>query len=92
MAARVARMSAELSVQQRIVELIRDTLLVEEPAPELDLIASGLVDSLVLVSLITEIEHEFGFDLPLDEIDLDCFRSPGQIAAFVAACDPGVQA
>jgi D-alanine--poly(phosphoribitol) ligase subunit 2 len=81
-------MGTELSLQQRIVELIRDTLLIEEPAPELDLIASGLVDSLVLVSLITEIEHEFGFDLPLDEIDLDRFRSAGQIATFVAACDP----
>jgi D-alanine--poly(phosphoribitol) ligase subunit 2 len=82
-------MSGVSDLEQRVVVLIGETLLIEAPEPDLDLVESGLVDSLVLVSLITEIEHEFGFELPLDELDLDRFRSAKQIAAFVSACDPG---
>lgn len=81
-------MSADAQLQERIIALIRETLLVEVPTPETDLIDSGLIDSLALVSLITEIEHDFGIQLPLDEFDLDRFRSAQQIAAFVAANDP----
>ncbi|NLT07191.1 MAG: acyl carrier protein [Solirubrobacterales bacterium] len=69
----------------RIVELIADVLQVEVPTPETDLIDAGLIDSLALVSLIGEIEHEFAFLLPLDDFDLDRFRTAEQIAAFVAA-------
>lgn len=85
-------MSVGTELQDRIVVLIRETLFVEVPDPDVDLIDSGLIDSLTLVSLITEIEHEFGLALPLDEFDLDRFRSAAQIAAFVAAHDPSATA
>ncbi len=73
----------------QISDLIRDVLQVEVPAPDTDLIDAGLIDSLALVSLITEIEHDFGIALPLDDFDIDRFRSAEQIAAFVAANSPG---
>lgn len=68
----------------RISALIEEVLHVEVPAPETDLIDAGLIDSVALVELITEIEQELGIQLPLDEFDLDRFRSAEQIAAFVA--------
>jgi acyl carrier protein len=68
----------------RIADLISETLQVEVPAPDTDLIDSGQIDSLALVTLITEIEAEFGLQLPLDEFDIERFRSAEQIAAFVS--------
>jgi D-alanine--poly(phosphoribitol) ligase subunit 2 len=81
-------MSAPAALTERITALIRDALQVEVPAPDTDLIDAGLIDSLALVTLITEIELDFGIQLPLDEFDIDRFRSAEQIAAFVAANDP----
>lgn len=81
-----------VELQGRIVALIRETLHVEVPSPDTDLIESGLIDSLTLVSLITEIEYEFGLELPLDEFELDRFRSAERIAAFVTAHGPDLVA
>jgi D-alanine--poly(phosphoribitol) ligase subunit 2 len=69
----------------RISDLIRETLMVEVPAPDVDLIDAGLIDSLALITLITEIEQDFQIQLPLDDFDVDSFRSAEQIAAYVAA-------
>lgn len=69
----------------RISDLIRETLMVEVPGPEVDLIDAGLIDSLALITLITEIEQDFQIQLPLDDFDVDSFRSAEQIAAYVAA-------
>lgn len=82
-------MSATAVPTERIVALIRDVLQIEVPAPDTDLIDEGLIDSLALISLITEIEHDFGMVLPLDDFDVERFRSAEQIAAFVAANAPG---
>jgi D-alanine--poly(phosphoribitol) ligase subunit 2 len=78
-------MSTSTAPTDRIVALIRDVLQVEVPAPDTDLIDAGLIDSLALITLITEIEHDFGIVLPLDDFDVDRFRSAEQIASFVAA-------
>lgn len=69
----------------RISDLIRETLMVEVPGPDVDLIDAGLIDSLALITLITEIEQDFQIQLPLDDFDVDSFRSAEQIAAYVAA-------
>ena len=75
--------TADLTGQ--ISDLIRDVLHVDVPAPDTDQIDAGLIDSLAQISLITEIEHDFGMALPLDDFDIERFRSAEQIAAFVAA-------
>jgi D-alanine--poly(phosphoribitol) ligase subunit 2 len=83
-------MTTSIPLTTRIAELIGRTLLIEVPSPDTDLIDSGLIDSLALVTLITEIEAEFGLQLPLDEFEIERFRSVDQIAAYVAAYLPGV--
>lgn len=85
-------MSTSTAPTEQIVALIRDVLQVEVPAPDTDLIDAGLIDSLALITLITEIEHDFGIVLPLDDFDVDRFRSAEQIATFVAANSPGASA
>jgi D-alanine--poly(phosphoribitol) ligase subunit 2 len=71
-------------LEERITALIRDALEVEVPARDVDLIETGLIDSLSLVSLIAEIEADIGVELPLDDFDIDAFRSVERMAEFVA--------
>lgn len=80
-------MSTPTETVKRVSVLIRDELAVEVPAPDTDLIDAGLIDSLALVTLITEIEAEFGIELPLDDFDIEKFRSAEQIAAYVLASE-----
>lgn len=82
-------MTTSTPLTTRIAALIGSTLLIEVPGPDVDLIETGLIDSLALVTLITEIEAEFGIELPLDEFDIERFRSAEQIAAYVASHLPG---
>jgi len=69
----------------RIVRLIRTTLHFEVPGANTDLIASGLIDSMGLVSLVVELEQEFGCEIPLEAFDLECFRSVDRMASFMAS-------
>jgi len=72
------------ALAERIASIIREALAVEVPSPTTDLIATGLLDSLALVSLIVEIESELGVELPLDDFDPDSFRTVETMASFVA--------
>jgi D-alanine--poly(phosphoribitol) ligase subunit 2 len=62
--------------------LIADRLHIDEPAPDLDLIDNGVLDSLALVELLFELERTFGIELALEELDIENFRTPTRIAAF----------
>jgi D-alanine--poly(phosphoribitol) ligase subunit 2 len=75
----------------RLRLLISDALSIEVPATDADLIDSGLLDSLALVTMIVEIEQEFQVELPLDDFDVDRFRSVNRIAEFLAEVDPGTR-
>ena len=58
---------------------------VELPDDDIDLLDSGLLDSLQLVELLVEIESEFGKKIPIDVIELDDLRSLTRIARLVSA-------
>jgi len=68
----------------QLTDLVRDQLGVDVPSSDTDLVAAGLLDSLALVTLIVGIEDTFGCRLPLDDFDIDRFRSVGAMAAFLA--------
>lgn len=77
--------SGRPATAERIGELVRDTLGVHEPAPTTDLIDAGLIDSLGLVSLITELEAEYAIRFPLERFDVEDFRTLERMAAVVNA-------
>jgi D-alanine--poly(phosphoribitol) ligase subunit 2 len=81
-------MTDSTTLTDQVSALIEDVLQVEVPDPGTDLVEAGLIDSLALVSLITEVELEFAIQLPIDEFDLSRFRSAEQIAAVVAELAP----
>jgi acyl carrier protein len=78
-------MAVDTSTVDRVRLLIEDVLNIEVPDDDTDLIHSGVLDSLALVSLIVGIEQEFRLELPLEDLDLDQFRSVGSIAQLLAA-------
>ena len=74
---------ADANVTDRVQRLFVEALNVQAPAPETDLIETGVLDSLALVELLFALEREFGVTIPLEELDIDSFRSVAAIADFV---------
>ena len=70
--------------QHRLMEFFRDKLEIDVPAPETDLIETGLMDSLVFVELLFQLERDWGVTIAVETVDLDRFRS---IASIVACID-----
>ena len=75
----------DAEIRSRITELIRDRLSVDVPAADTDIIESGLLDSLALVTLIAAIEETFACELPLEDFDIERFRSVERIFQFLHA-------
>jgi D-alanine--poly(phosphoribitol) ligase subunit 2 len=82
-------MATGFTTIDRVRLLIQDVLSVDVADGDTDLIESGLIDSLGLVTMIVEIEQEFRVELPLDDLDVDRFRSVNRIAEFLAASSVG---
>lgn len=54
-----------------------------EPADTEDIFATGNVNSLFAIELITFIEGEFGIEVDTDDLELDNFRSIDAVARLV---------
>lgn len=72
-------------VATRLRGIFVDALTIEAPADDVDLIEAGVIDSLALVQLLFEIEREFEIALPLEELEIDNFRTVRSIAEFVSS-------
>jgi D-alanine--poly(phosphoribitol) ligase subunit 2 len=70
-------------VTDRVQRLFVETLNLQVPSPETDLIEGGLLDSLALVELLFALEREFEVTIALEELDIDSFRTVNRIAGFV---------
>ncbi len=70
-------------VVSEISELMRVRLLLDVKSPEQDLLDSGLLDSLTLVQLLLDLESRFGVVIPLEELELDDFRTLLSIARLI---------
>lgn len=67
-----------------IRELFAKKLAIEVESPVVDLLETGLVDSVSLVELLLALEQEFSVSVPLEELEMDDFRSIASIAELVA--------
>lgn len=86
-----------VSDEQLIAEvrgIFADRLAIEVESPLVDLLDTGLVDSVTLVELLLVLEQQFGVNLPLEDLEMDDFRSIARIADLVARTKspPGVRA
>jgi acyl carrier protein len=74
-------------VNERVRRLLAETLNVEVSSDEMDLIDTGVIDSLALVELLVALEREFEVTIPFDELEIDTFRSVRSIGEFIAVQD-----
>jgi len=77
-------MSERTTLEQRIGGLFLTRLHLEVPSGDTDLFDTGILDSMGFVELLATLEEEFGIRVPLDDVDMDTFRSLTRIAEFVA--------
>lgn len=75
---------ARQDAREKVTALIEERLGVAVPHSGADLIEAGLLDSLALVTLIVGLEDTFGCQLPMDDFDVDRFRSVDAMVEFLA--------
>jgi acyl carrier protein len=76
--------------EERLLHILREGLGVEVPDARTDIVATGLLDSLLLVTLLFEIEQEFGITVALETLDLEEIGSVERMAEMVQrATDAG---
>jgi methoxymalonate biosynthesis acyl carrier protein len=73
-----------MDIKGRIAALFLEKLNLEVPATEIDLLETRIIDSLAFVELLLHVEQEFGFQISIDEFEMDHFRSIAKIAAFIS--------
>lgn len=71
------------AIVERLGTVFLDGLHIEPPAPDTDLIETGLLDSFQLVELLLLLEQHFGFQAKIDDIDLEDLRTLSRIARLV---------
>jgi acyl carrier protein len=72
-------------LRDQVAKVMADQAGIDVPDTETDLLGAGLIDSMALVTLIVAFEDTFGVQLPLDDFEIDRFRSVGSIADFLAS-------
>jgi acyl carrier protein len=78
---------ADTELRAKVQRIFAETLNIEVPSDETDLIEAGYIDSLALVELLFALEREFSVSVPLDELEIDNFRNVQSISELVAAAN-----
>ena len=66
-----------------VITIFREELKIEVPAPDVDVIETGLLDSLGLVTLVVALEQRCNVQIPFETLEVDDFRTVGSIASLV---------
>jgi len=57
---------------------------------DVDLLETGLVDSVKIVELVLELEQRFGVSLPFEELEIEDFRTIPRLAERIARTTPAL--
>jgi acyl carrier protein len=78
-------MTGRASVQETVLAALRDVI---PGAPELDpdteLLSSGLLDSLGIVTVVSGLEHAYGVEFPAELLLPETFADPAALSAAVS--------
>lgn len=72
-------------LRDQVTAVMSDQAGIDVPDAEADLLEAGVIDSMALVTLIVAFEDTFAVQLPLDDFDIDRFRSVASIADLLAS-------
>lgn len=63
--------------------LLSEKMLITVDSPDMNLLEAGLLDSLVIVELLGDFEHQFGITVPMKEVNIQDFSSVARIAQLL---------
>lgn len=77
--------SKSTDMKAELINIVQNELLTSDQSvtPEQDLLTSGLVDSLGVMRLITQIEMQWGITIPPEDVTLENFCTVNTIADYV---------
>ncbi len=82
-------MPPETNLEKRLRTLFREKLNLDVPSAETELLATGLLDSLLVIDLLLHIEQTLGCSLPMAQVDLQDFRTIRTIARCIERTGEG---
>lgn len=85
-------MTEHHAIHQKLTELFIRKMNLDVPNVDMDLVGTGLLDSLMLIELLAQLEETFSVSISTDDLELDNFRSIASIAGFVAQRTAAVEA
>lgn len=68
---------------QLVVTLIRQVVGIDVVDPTMNLLATGIIDSLAFVSLLLAIESQFTVSIDVNSLDLEDFETVERITQFI---------
>ena len=77
------RVYEQNQLQQQIIEIFSERFDAKLDS-EVDLLETGIVDSVKIVELVLEIEQRFGVSLPFEELEIDDFRTVLRLAERIS--------
>ena len=81
----------ETDVEQVILAFLRERFGVELPSSSVNLIETGILDSMMFVDLIVLIEEQYGVVAELDDLEIGNFATVARMAQFVVERRPKAQ-
>jgi D-alanine--poly(phosphoribitol) ligase subunit 2 len=77
-------------LQQQIAEIFAGRFETKLESDDMDLLESGIVDSVKIVELVLELEQRFGVSLPFEELEIEDFRTVPRLAERIERTLPAV--
>ena len=73
----------EKDVLTRVEAILKSTTSTSDIFTSTSLVTSGIIDSLALVMIVSELSDEFGVEIPVECLTPDNFDSAGAIARMI---------
>ena len=72
-----------MPVQDRVMQFIKDTFLIDEVASDESFLASGILDSLGIMQLVAFVESELDIKVPEADLVPENFDSVARVTAYI---------
>jgi acyl carrier protein len=67
----------------KLGELLRQEIDLALPSVDTDLIEEGVIDSMIVAEIVLLVERKLDITIPLEELEIETFRSVRSLAAFL---------
>lgn len=78
----------QAQLQQQIADIFAGRFEMTLESDDVDLLESGIVDSVKIVELVLELEQRFGVSLPFEDLEIEDFRTVPRLAERIARTLP----